>query len=122
MTPITIGNNGPLLTGTNYWDTEHASAGLCYLSGNAGAWRLLVPEAAEGLLAEMRTGHSATIESSLHAPGNWDVVFEDGSAAPFSLSLSGGQIDRAIEPGKCRLTVWTQAGGKVIDLACKVTP
>lgn len=65
---------------TDYWDTEHANAGLCYLSGNAGTWRLLVPEAAEGSLAEMRTGTRATIEPSLHLPGRcWDVVFDDGS-------------------------------------------
>ncbi len=31
-------------------------AGLCYLSGT---WRLLVPEAAESLLAEMRAGKRA---------------------------------------------------------------
>ena len=91
---IEIANQGALIASTNYWQTEHANAGLCYLSGNAGAWRLLVPEAAQGLLAEMRTGLTASIEPSLHLTGNWDVVFEDGSDSPFSVSLSPGRLCR----------------------------
>lgn len=116
---ISIANDGAILSATNYWQTEHASAGLCYLSANAGVWRLLVPQAAEGLLREMRTGRAATIEPSLHLAGNWDVVFEDGSDMPFSLSLSPAQIDRAVAPGRCRLAVWTEGKGCVIDLACE---
>lgn len=117
---IQIVNNGPAIVSTNYWGTEHASAGLCCLSGNAGVWRLLVPEAAEGLLAEMRTGTHASIEPSMHEPGRcWDVVFEDGSESPFSLALDKRQLDRALEPGRCRLTVWTQRG-RVLDLPCTV--
>jgi hypothetical protein len=53
---ITIGNNGADLASTNYWQTEHAQTGKFYLSGNAGTWRLLVPEAAEHMLSEMQTG------------------------------------------------------------------
>ena len=122
MLLIEIANDGQMLAGTTYWQTEHASAGMCYLSGNAGAWRLLVPEAAEGLLAEMHTGRTATIEPSLHIAGNWDVVFDDGTDSPFSIALSPGQIDRALDSGPCRLTVWTEAGGRVIDLTCEVLP
>lgn len=115
-----ITNRGPDIAGTDYWDSEHASAGLCYLSANAGTWRLLVPEAAEGMLSEMRTGRSATIEPSLHAPGTcWDVVFEDGTDSPFSLAVDKLQTDRAMSPGRCRLAVWT-ARGRVLDLACEV--
>lgn len=118
---ITIINNGPAIVSTNYWQTEQANTGMCYLSGNAGALRLLVPEAAEGLLQEMRTGTHATIEPSLHAPGLcWEVVFEDGSETPYSLAIDKRQTDRAMQPGRCRLTIWTQAGGKLLDLQCTV--
>lgn len=117
---LTIQNDGAELRTTNYWDSEHASAGLCYLSGNAGTWRLLVPEAAEGLLAEMQTGTRATIEASLYAPKQCvDVVFEDGSDAPFSIAIDRRQIDRAMEPGQCLLAVWT-ARGKVLTLPCTI--
>ena len=120
--PFKIVNNGSLIVRTDYWDSEQASAGLCYLSGNAGDWRLLVPEAAEGLLSEMKTGRSVLIEKSVHAPGIcWDVVFEDGTETPFSIAIDKKQVDRGMSSGQCRLTVWTQGGGKVIDLPCIVS-
>ena len=117
---ITIANNGAEITHTNYWDTEHAHSGFCYLSGNAGAWRLLVPPEAEVMLAEMRTGKTASIEPSMHMPGRcWDVVFEDGTDSPFSVAIDHKQLDRKLEKGACTLTVWTSRG-KVLDLACVV--
>ena len=117
---LTIANDGARIKSTNYWATEAASAGLCYLSGNAGVWRLLVPEAAQGLLLEMRTGKSVTIEPSLHDSRCWDVVFVDGTESPFSIAIDKRQLDRALAIGKWRLAVWTEAGGKVLDLPCKV--
>ncbi len=116
---ITISNDGPRITSTSYWDTDHASAGLCYLSANAGTWRLLVPEAAEGALREMRTGTRATIEPSIQAPGCWDVVFEDGTDSPFALAIDRRQVDRAMTPGTCTLAVWTSRGLQ-IELPCTV--
>jgi acetylornithine deacetylase/succinyl-diaminopimelate desuccinylase-like protein len=116
---ITIANAGAAIAATNYWDTEHAHGGLCYLSANAGVWRLLVPPEAETLLAEMRTGKKATIEPSLHLLGHWDVVFEDGTDTPFSVAIDPKQIDRAMQPGRCRLHVWTRRG-REIDLVCRV--
>lgn len=115
-----IANDGESIAATDYWDSEHANAGLCYLSGNAGVWRLLVPEAAELALPEMRTGRSAAIEDSLHEPGRcWDVVFDDGTSSPFSIAIDKRQVDRAMQPGATRLAVWTQRG-KVLELPCVV--
>lgn len=116
---IEIRNDGPRIRSTNYWGTEHALEGLCYLSGNAGAWRLLVPGAAVSMIDEMRTGRSASIEPSIQASGCWDIVFDDGSDTPFSLSLDKRQVDRSMTPGQCRLTVWTQEG-LVLDMPCDV--
>jgi len=116
---IQILNNGPELANTNYWTSQAAHAGFMYLSGNAGAMRLLVPPTAEYLLDEMRTGQYATIEPSLTHPGQcWDVVFHDGSSEPFAVAIDKRQMDRSITPGDFRLTVWT-VNGKVLDLACK---
>jgi hypothetical protein len=120
MNLLTISNSGADIAATTYWDTEHASAGICYLTANAGTWRLLVPEAAEGTLADMRTGTCATIEPSLAQPqACWDVVFEDGTDSPFCLSVDRRQVDRKMEPGSCRLAVWTQRG-KQLDIPCTV--
>ena len=117
---LTIANNGPDLAETNYWDSDHAAQGLCYLSGNAGVWRLLVPDLAESSLPEMRTARTVTIEPSISMAGCLDVVFEDGTHSPFALTIDKRQVDRAMTPGRCRLTVWTRLAGKVLDLACQV--
>lgn len=117
---ITIRNAGADIIETDYWLTDHAAAGLCYLSGNAGVWRLLVPDMAESMLPEMRTGTSVTIEASMHDPRCWDIVFEDGTDAPFSLAIDKKQVDRKLENKPGRLTVWTRLGGRVLDLACEV--
>jgi len=117
---FTVANDGPNIKFTNYWQSEHAAAGLCYLSANAGSIRLLVPVSAEGYLPEMRTGKSASIEPSLHDPRCIDVVFEDGTDSPFSLAVDKRQIDRAIKPGKCNLVVYTQNAGIVLSLGAIV--
>lgn len=118
---ITIGNKGPDIASTNYWESDHAAQGLCYLSGNAGTLRLLVPDMAESMLPEMKTGRSASIEPSVHKPGQcWDVVFEDGTDFPFSIAIDKRQVDRVLKPGDCRLAVWTRLGGKVLELPCAI--
>ncbi len=58
---IEIHNDGPRLVSTNYWQTEHADRGLCYMSVNAGCWRLLVPPPAEGWLRDIRTADEVVI-------------------------------------------------------------
>ena len=120
---IKIANNGQDLASTDYWETEHASAGLLYLSANAGALRLLVPEAAEGLLAEMRTGKRVTIKPSMHMPGGQcvDLVFEDDTDSPFSVAVDRKQIDRPLQRGAgLPFTVWTEGGGKVLALVADI--
>lgn len=117
---IEIGNNGSEITYTNYWDSEHARCGFCYLSANAGVWRLLVPPEAETMLADIKTGTSVLIEPSTQEPGRcWDVVFDDGTDAPFMIVIDKRQLDRAMMPGLCRLTVWTRRG-KEFSFACLV--
>jgi hypothetical protein len=44
---ITITNNGPEIEKTNYFDTNCAKEGKLYLSWNAGAARLLIPECSD---------------------------------------------------------------------------
>lgn len=121
---ISIVNDGPLIASTNYWESDHAMGGLCYLSANAGTWRLLVPDMAESMLPEMRTGKRVNIERSLHDSRCWDVVFEDGTDSPFSVAIDKRQTDRAMVSGRCQLSVWTRLGGLVLQLPCsvKVTP
>ena len=114
-----IADNGAKVASTDCWLTEHATKGLCYLSASAGTWRLLLPKTAEGMLPDMMTGHRAIIEPSIQNKRCVDIVFDDGTAAPFYIMIDKCQIDRALVPGQRRLAVWTLAG-KVLDLACEV--
>lgn len=116
---ITFSNSGQDILATNYWDTEHARRGLVYLSGNAGAWRLLVPPAAASMLPEMRTGKRAIIESSVRTSHCWDIVFDDGSDVPFSISIDKRQLDRALQSGSGLLTVWVPTG-KTLTLPLEI--
>ena len=116
---ITIANDGPDITFTNYWGSAHARAGLCYLSANAGAWRLLVPPAAATMLPEMRTGRRAIIEPSASDPRCWDIVFDDGSAAPFCIAIDKRQLDRTLTAGRGVLTVWVPTG-KTFELPLEI--
>lgn len=108
---IFIGNNGQEIAETNYWATEQAKKGLCLISTNAGAIRLLVPEATRGYLEEMKTGKCITIEESLHDSRCVDIIFEDGTDMPFFLAIDKQQIDRVLSPGKnLTFAVWTERG------------
>jgi len=50
---LQIQNDGPEVISTNYWQTAHSRRGYLYLSFNAGALRVLVPEAALGVLGQL---------------------------------------------------------------------
>src|SRR3990167_2306796 len=95
---LTIENDGPRIVRTNYWSSEHAARGAFYVSVNAGAFRVLVPEAVRDVVAEMRTAKEVVISR-----GPWpaerrddalELLFDDGSASPFALHIGVEQIDR----------------------------
>lgn len=113
-----VENNGPDIISTNYWDSEHASKGLFYLSINAGAFRLLVPDAALHVIPEMLTGREAIVSR-----GPWnahggreaiEILFEDGTDAPYSVCLLTEQCDRLPAPRDRNksflLSIWTKHG------------
>lgn len=115
---ITIINDGPRIGETTYWESEHAAAGLFYLSWNAGAGRVLIPEGQTGILPEL-TGADEVIVSRGPWPahGNHDaleLLWEDGSDSPFCIHLVAEQCDRVIpeseQGGGFVVTVWTQDG------------
>jgi hypothetical protein len=114
-----VANRGQAITSTNYWDSEAARAGLYYLSWNAGAARLLVPDGEEHQIQEMST---ATFVSISQGPLGGDrkkevleLLFDDKSEYPFLLFLGMSQTDRRIhaQPGRAEstvLSVWTRGG------------
>lgn len=97
---ITVDNDGPLLVRTNYWDSPLNRQGALYCSVNAGAIRLLVPKPLEHFIEEMRTGYEVLVTR-----GDWpkanrkdalELMWEDGSVAPFAIQLCPEQLDRLI--------------------------
>jgi hypothetical protein len=115
---LTIKNNEQEIIETNFWRTEYARRGVFYLSANAGAFRLLVPQAHESALAEFRTAKEVVISRGpWTAQGGRDaleILFDDGSDDPYALHLDAKQLDRipaTDDAGKDFVfTAWTWAG------------
>jgi len=117
-------NEGPELIRSDYWETNDAKKGFFFLSINAGAFRLLVPQNKEEFIEEFRTGEYCIISKGASKMSNHlfmiELVFEDHSVAPFQLTLSPGQIDRSpsnTDSGhKFKLSVWTKGCKKVLEM------
>jgi len=118
---ITIENSGQRVLKTNYWDSDNAKAGYFYLTWNAGAGRLLVPDSQKPAIREMRSGKYVIVSR-----GPWqdqggreaiELLFEDESDSPYCLHLVAEQCDRLIpdtdQGGGFVITVWTRGGEKL---------
>lgn len=98
---IYVKNDGPIIIDTNYWQTELAQRGLVFVSVNAGAFRLLMPQVMEAAIEEMKTADYVIItRGTWYPPGSYprqnafELLFEDYSAAPYSIHVSMEQVDR----------------------------
>ncbi len=64
----------------NFWETTWAQGGVCFLSWNAGAGRLLIPEQAAKIpMPDMMTAKRIIIDRRSCRPGlhtDFDVVFD----------------------------------------------
>lgn len=130
---VQVDNHGPLIIGTNYWDSELARAGKVFVSVNAGAIRVLLPPAAYGWLSDMRTAKECvlsrgpwSIKGLLGIPGaphvetavveGVEIMWDDGSDSPFVLHLTPASFDMLPaepEPGRewvC--STWTAKDGR----------
>lgn len=68
-----IENEGQAVARTDYWQSVQAQAGYVYLSWNAGAARLLVPDVAKHLLREMRgLSTSSSVRERCMASMRWN--------------------------------------------------
>lgn len=111
---IMIRNAGAAIESTNYFDGSHAAAGLFYVSINAGAVRLLVPDVQLSTLAEMRTGHECIITRGRMRGGHLvlELMFEDRSDEPFAIHVDMRQCDRDMTERAPSILVsaWTRHG------------
>lgn len=117
---LEIHNQGQAIASTNYWDSERAQAGYCYLSWNAGAGRVLIPDGAKSMLRDLKGAREVIVSR-----GPWteqggrealELMWEDDSDNPFALHIVAEQCDRLLpetdQGGGFVITVWTRGGMK----------
>ena len=124
--PIMIVNKQQLINtaSTNYWDTDFAEKGALFLSWNAGAARLLVPDQQIESIREMRTAKNVVISfGPFFGPGGpeaLELLFEDESESPFIVTMGMNQTDRPpLKPSSNSFpfTVWTRKGLRLRRMA-----
>ena len=94
-----IENEGQAVAGTDYWQSVQAQAGYVYLSWNAGAARLLVPDAAKHLLREMRGAEYVIIsKGTLHG-----LLPENNQGGGFVVTVRTRGGNQLRYPGKYRV-------------------
>jgi hypothetical protein len=93
---ISIHNDGGEIVSTNYWQSDLAAGGKFFLSFNAGTVRLLVPPILIETLREMETGKTIVLTLGEHQrkEGAVELLFDDGSNAPFAILLDPVQLER----------------------------
>lgn len=116
-----ISNYGQAIAQTNYWDSQHAANGLFYLSWNAGAARILIPDNQKRVLKEMKPAREVIISRGPLAdlpetPDALEMLWEDDSDEPYSITILALQTDRLIpqtdQGGGFIVAAWTRGGLK----------
>lgn len=95
---LKIENHGPLITATNYWSLPPKRGELCFVSVNAGAFRLLLRPEAREHIPDMQAAREVLISRgpwpAARLPDAIEILFEDGSTDPFALHLQIESFDR----------------------------
>jgi len=98
MMTLTIENDDSEIVTSNFWDSDLAKQGYFFLSLNAGAARLLIPDNRVDEVSEMKAGKLVILTR-----GRWnrkkdalEIFFDDGSEEQYSMHLSKDQLDRLI--------------------------
>lgn len=124
-----IKNNGKEIIETNYFDSNLNAGGKFFVSLNAGAVRLLVPDV---LLQEIRRELmiAEKFEMSrkpfpeLGLNDALEILFEDFSDAPYVLKLSPNSFDRLPAQGDYGRTfdfsAWTDGPKKIFESNIKI--
>lgn len=99
MKPLIIKNKGKEILDTNYFDSELNINDKFYVSINAGAFRLLVPDKhVNEIKRELELAKEITITRKMFHKGNgiqgFEILIDDNSDYPFYLQLSENAFDR----------------------------
>lgn len=89
---ITIKNDGKEIIETDYFDSELNQAGKFFLSINAGAFRLLVPDVfSETIKKELQLTEYIEISKDAFFT---NILFEDHSDNPYQIQMTNNSLDR----------------------------
>ena len=119
MCLLTVENNGQEITRTNYWNSKNAlSGGFRYLSCNAGAARLLVPDSQIAVVDEMRASKHVILSRGPWVPEDGcdatEILFEEDADNHFAVTVPAHQTDGSLlenhQGGGIVCVVWTRAG------------
>lgn len=111
-------NNGQDLVDTDFWDSALSRAGKMFLTWNAGAARLLVPDSRVEDLDDMLAADEVIISRGRcqdeDAGEKLELMFDDGSRAPYCLYLPSDQTDQMAPESDHGedfvVAVWTRNG------------
>jgi hypothetical protein len=105
---IVTTNEGPAIVESSYWTSGLAKAGKVYVTVNAGAIRVLVPNQFRDLPDEVGSAQYAVLSR-----GPWpaqrladavEILWEDGSQSPYALHLAPEAFD--LLPGDPGVSDW----------------
>ncbi len=110
--PFSITNDGANIATTDYWETDAAKDGICFLSEYERTLRLLVPDKiVDQIRKETKRAKRVSVETSIANPFCIDIVFHEASRPPFWISADRRFIELS---GSTRrnvaLTLWTRRG------------
>lgn len=109
---IIIVNNGVLISGTNYFETELAQAGIFFFSWNASALRILVPDNQLEELLEMATGQECIITRGRYYGNDcFELMFDDDSDDPYVIFTGMEAVNGRVEENRSfEVTAWSSKG------------
>lgn len=122
---ITIKNDGKKIIETDYFDSELNQAGKFFLSINAGAFRLLVPD----VFSEIIHKELQLAEYIEFSKGETfvNILFEDHSDNPYQIQMTHNSLDRIPAEGDrgredLVFSAWVKKGDalkKISEKRCK---
>jgi len=96
---MTILNDGMLVVATGYWRSEQARRGYPYLTWNAGALRVLAPEACADLIDRLPPAGTPLLYLQYGLPGfpgHPALLWDDNPRRPFYVVVDRRQVDRCL--------------------------
>jgi hypothetical protein len=110
---IAISNAGADIASTNYFQSAKAFSGMLYVSWNASAARILVPDNQLSMIDEMKTGKLCVISRGrFQGTDALEFMFDDDSDSPFAVHIDMRNVDRAIKNDNKPfiVTAWSSKG------------